>query len=97
MPECKMEGTEDLTNVESGIHPSFLVGIIVVIVVVTDNSAIQISGAGASLGDFGASVGWLELNGVGPWVAWSGYNSCVGGWKSYHRESAGVRGFSIPC
>jgi len=64
MLECKIEGTEDLTNVERGIHPSFLVGIIVLIVV-TDNSAIQISGAGASLGGFGASVGWLELDGVG--------------------------------
>jgi hypothetical protein len=37
----------------------------IIVIVVTDNSAIQIGGTGASLRDFGVRIGWLELDGVG--------------------------------
>jgi hypothetical protein len=51
------------TSIGSGVvYPGFFIGIVIV---VTDNPAIQVSRAGAALRDFGIRIGWLELDGVG--------------------------------
>jgi hypothetical protein len=50
------------TDIEEIVHPIFLVGIVVI--VVTDDSAIQAGRAGAPLRHLGVGISWLEFDGV---------------------------------